>query len=65
MTVTGEGGRQVCFVDMPFGKKIDLRSGTEIDFDSVYESAIEPAIVAAGLVARSYCRRMTSGGVQG
>ena len=41
--------RQVCFVDMPFGKKIDPRSRTEIDFDKVYENAIRPAVEAAGL----------------
>ena len=41
--------RQVCFVDMPFGKKIDPRSRTEIDFDTIYENAIRPAVEAAGL----------------
>ena len=37
------------FVDMPFGKKTDLASGTEIDFDQIYESAIKPAVRDAGL----------------
>jgi hypothetical protein len=41
--------RAVCFVDMPFGKKPDLASGVEVDFDGIYESAIEPAIVEADL----------------
>ena len=36
--------RAVCFVDMPFGKKADLNSGVEVDFDQIYEKAIEPAI---------------------
>jgi hypothetical protein len=26
--------RALCFVDMPFGKKTDFASGTEIDFGS-------------------------------
>ena len=41
--------RAVCFVDMPFGKKMDLASGVEVDFDRTYEKAIKPAIVEAGL----------------
>jgi tetratricopeptide (TPR) repeat protein len=39
----------LCFVDMPFGKKTDLASGAEIDFDHIYESAIKPAIKDVGL----------------
>ncbi len=39
----------LCFVDMPFGKKTDLASGAEIDFDYIYESAIKPAIKDVGL----------------
>jgi tetratricopeptide (TPR) repeat protein len=38
-----------CFIDMPFGRKIDLASGTEIDFDHIYRTAIKPAIEEAGL----------------
>lgn len=34
---------------MPFGKKTDLASGVEINFDQIYESAIKPAIIDAGL----------------
>lgn len=41
--------RAVCFVDMPFGKKADLASGIEVDFDGIYDSAIEPAIQECGL----------------
>ena len=43
------GVRAVCFIDMPFGKKTDLASGVEIDFDQIYEAAIEPAIIGSGL----------------
>ncbi len=39
----------VCFIDMPFGKKADLASGWEIDFDAIYSLAIEPAVRDAGL----------------
>lgn len=34
---------------MPYGKKTDLATGTEIDFDKIYELAIKPAIEEAGL----------------
>jgi hypothetical protein len=43
------GLRAVCFVDMPFGKKSDLASGVEIDFDHIYQSAIMPAITDSNL----------------
>ncbi len=49
MVEASDGGRQVCFVDMPFGKKTDQGTGVEIDFDDVYERAIKPAIEDAGL----------------
>jgi len=49
MPANGNGTRALCFVDMPFGKKTDLASGTEIDFDQVYQTAIKPAIEDAGL----------------
>jgi hypothetical protein len=39
----------MCFVDMPFGKKTDLATGYEIDFDRIYQLAIKPAIEEAGL----------------
>ena len=41
--------REICFVDMPFGKKPDLASGVTVDFDQIYEMGIKPAIVDAGL----------------
>ncbi len=41
--------KATCFVDMPFGKKPDLASGVEVDFDYIYEAAIRPAIEEAGL----------------
>lgn len=41
--------KALCFVAMPFGKKSDLVSGREIDFDHTYEAAIRPAILEAGL----------------
>lgn len=34
---------------MPYGKKTDLATGTEIDFDKIYELAIKPAIEEEGL----------------
>jgi tetratricopeptide (TPR) repeat protein len=43
------GYREMCFVDMPFGKKTDLATGVEIDFDKIYHSAIKPAIEEIGL----------------
>lgn len=41
--------RQTCFVDMPFGRKVDPKTGVEVDFDQVYDQGIKPAIEAAGL----------------
>jgi len=37
-----------CFILMPFGKKID-DNGYIINFDSIYENFIKPAIINAGL----------------
>ena len=34
----------LCFVDMPFGQKSDLKSGVVVDFDQIYREAIKPAI---------------------
>ena len=56
-----DAARQVCFVDMPFGKKVDPKSGSEIDFDQIYAAGIEPAITAAGLVAVRGDREETGG----
>ena len=40
--------RPLCFVLMPFGEKPDGKGGT-IQFDSIYEQIIQPAIIAAEL----------------
>ncbi len=41
--------RALCFVDMPFGQKPDLKSGVLVDFDQIYNEAIKPAIEQCGL----------------
>jgi len=41
----------LCFVDMPFGQKPDLKSGVVVDFDQIYNEAIKPAIEESGLEA--------------
>ncbi len=43
--------RALCFVDMPFGQKPDLKSGVVVDFDQIYNEAIKPAIEECGLEA--------------
>ncbi len=53
--------RAICFVDMPFGKKPDLASGLEVDFDGVYEAAIEPAITECALEPIRGDRERTGG----
>ncbi len=53
--------RAVCFVDMPFGKKPDLASGIEVDFDQIYDIAIEPTIIKAGLEPIRGDRERTGG----
>jgi len=55
------GLRSVCFVDMPFGKKPDLASGVEVDFDRIYATAIEPAILESGLEPIRGDRERTGG----
>ena len=37
-------GVSICFVDMPFGQKPDLKSGVFVDFDQIYNGEIKPAI---------------------
>jgi tetratricopeptide (TPR) repeat protein len=49
MNMPTDAGHQLCFVDMPFGKKTDARTGIEIDFDQIYTQGIKPAVEAAGL----------------
>jgi hypothetical protein len=41
----------LCFVDMPFGQKPDLKSGVVVDFDQIYNDAIKPAVEECGLEA--------------
>ena len=41
--------KALCFVDMPFGQKPDLKSGVVVDFDQIYNDAIKPAIEDCGL----------------
>jgi tetratricopeptide (TPR) repeat protein len=43
--------KALCFVDMPFGQKADLKSGVVVDFDQIYNEAIKPAIEDCGLEA--------------
>ena len=57
-----DASKQICFVDMPFGKKIDPQSSAEIDFDVIYSTGIRPAIESAGLVAIRGDQE-TSGGI--
>ncbi len=40
--------KSLCFVLMPFGKKKDEK-GREIDFDTIYNTLIQPAIEDAGM----------------
>jgi TIR domain-containing protein len=47
---SGTAARPVCFVSIPFGKKVSPRTGVVIDFDQVYGSAIKPAVEAEGLL---------------
>lgn len=44
-------GRQLCFVDMPFGLKRDLKTATLINFDQIYEKGIQPGIEKAKIQA--------------
>jgi hypothetical protein len=41
--------KPLCFVLMPFGRKPDPGGGNQIDFDLVYETAIEPGVRDAGM----------------
>ena len=50
----------LCFVLMPFGKK-PAGDGRLVDFDSIYESLIKPAVVAAGLEPLRADEEMTGG----
>lgn len=49
MSLVPQPLKQICFVDMPFGKKIDPKTRVEIDFDQIYKTAIAPAVEESGL----------------
>src|SRR5438093_4706064 len=53
--------RALCFVDMPFGKMPDLKSGMVVDFDQIYNEAIKPAIEDCGLEALRGDEEQTGG----
>jgi tetratricopeptide (TPR) repeat protein len=55
----------LCFVDMPFGQKPDLKSGVVIDFDQIYNEAIKPSIEACGLEALRGDEERTGGIIHG
>jgi tetratricopeptide (TPR) repeat protein len=57
--------RALCFVDMPFGKKPDLKSGVVVDFDQIYNEAIKPAIEDCGLEALRGDEEHTGGIIHG
>jgi tetratricopeptide (TPR) repeat protein len=54
----------LCFVLMPFGTKRDPTGGPDINFDSVYEQAIRPAIEAAGMDPIRADEELTGGIIQ-
>ena len=55
----------LCFVDMPFGRKPDLKSGVVVDFDQIYNDAIKPAIEECGLEALRGDEERTGGIIHG
>jgi len=57
--------RALCFVDMPFGQKPDLKSGVVVDFDQIYNKAIKPAIEECGLEALRGDEERTGGIIHG
>ena len=61
MAESRESIAKVCFVDMPFGQKIDPQSGIEIDFDQIYQQGIAPAVTEAGLRCVRGDREQTGG----
>jgi hypothetical protein len=46
----GGADQPLCFILMPFEKKPDRGGGADIDFDRVYEAALEPGIKDAGMI---------------
>ncbi|MEX3846030.1 TRAFs-binding domain-containing protein [Paraburkholderia sp. BR10882] len=57
----GNAPRQTCFIDMPFGVKVDAKTGGRIDFDQIYTEGIEPAVRSAGLECIRGDREETGG----
>lgn len=53
--------RLTCFIDMPFGRKADLKAGVTVDFDQVYEEGIRPAVESVGLQCVRGDRESTGG----
>jgi tetratricopeptide (TPR) repeat protein len=53
--------KALCFVDMPFGQKPDLKSGVVVDFDQIYNEAIKPAIEECELEALRGDEELTGG----
>ena len=41
--------KKLCFIDMPFGEKLDAKTGINVDFNQVYEQGIKPGVEQAGL----------------
>ena len=56
--------RPLCFVLMPFGSKNDPMGGPPIDFDSIYEQGIKPAIEGAGMEPVRSDEERTGGVIQ-
>ena len=55
----------LCFVNMPFGQKPDLKSGIVVDFDQIYNEAIKPAIEQCGLEPLRGDEESTGGMIHG
>src|SRR5438045_5713438 len=53
--------RALCFVDMPFGQKADLKSGVVVNFDQIYSDVIKPAIEECRLKALRGDEERTAG----
>ena len=51
----------LCFVDMSFGQKSDLKSGVVVDFDQIYNEGTKPAIEGCGLEACVETKSKTGG----
>lgn len=58
---TMQGRAPLCFVLMPFGRKPNPTGKGVIDFDSVYQNIIVPAVKGAGLEAIRADEEMTGG----